>query len=245
MPRLINASLGIPELPRMIYSVNVKLLAGYFVSLLVMAAGVVAVEHITTSYAVIAFASIVIAVGCGGLFWRMLSAVPEHAVSSEQTARNPEPPNDEERHLLHAMVDALPDLIYIKDTEHRFVIANRALVRHVGLKSSEELIGKSDIDLLPPEFATRYYEDERTVLETGKPLLERVELGIVRQTGEKRWFLSTKVPFYDQQGAIRGIIGIGRDISKSIKEKEALQELVSSLTWESLSLEQHRDNDAQ
>ncbi len=221
----------------MFHSVRIKLLTVYFVSLLMMAAGILAIRRVTTSDATMAFVIVVIASGGSWLFWRMLAAFQEHTIPSAQTAPNPEPPNDEERRLLYAMVDALPDLIYIKDTEHRFVIANRALVRHMGFQHCDEIIGKSDIDVLAPEFATRYYEDERAVLESGKPLLERVEPGIDRQTGEKRWFLSTKVPFYDQHGTIRGIIGIGRDISKSIKEKEALQALVSSLTWESLHLE--------
>ena len=215
-------------------SAKVKLLTVYVVSLVMMAA----FSRVVTGDAAAALMMVALAVGGGWLFWRMLATSQERMISSEQTTQKPESSSDEERHLLHAMVDALPDLIYIKDAEHRFVIANRALVRHMGFQNDNEVIGKSDIDLLPPEFATRYYEDERAVLETGKPLLERVEPGIDQQTGEKRWFLSTKVPFYDQQGTIRGIIGIGRDISKSIKEKEALQALVSSLTWETLSLEQ-------
>ncbi|GAK50327.1 sensory box/GGDEF family protein [Candidatus Moduliflexus flocculans] len=213
----------------MIHSIHAKLLTIYFISVLIIAA----ISRLMPGDAAIVFIMIIAAIG-SGLFWRILATDRAKIVSSEQNAQEPKPSNDEERHLLHAMVDALPDLIYIKDTEHRFVIANRALVRHMGFHTCDEIIGKSDIDLLAPEFATRYYEDERVVLETGKPLLERVEPGIDKQTGEKRWFLSTKVPFYDQQGTIRGIIGIGRDISKSIKEKEALQSLVSSLTWESL-----------
>lgn len=213
----------------MIHSIHAKLLTVYFISVLIIAA----ISRLMPGGAAIVFIIIVAAIG-SGLFWRTLFTDRATMAASEQGAQEPKPSNDEERHLLHAMVDALPDLIYIKDTEHRFVIANRALVRHMGFHTCDEIIGKSDIDLLAPEFATRYYEDERVVLETGKPLLERVEPGIDKQTGEKRWFLSTKVPFYDQQGTIRGIIGIGRDISKSIKEKEALQALVSSLTWESL-----------
>ena len=145
----------------------------------------------------------------------------------------------EERILLRALIDALPDLIYIKDREHRFLVANGALVRYMGFTDSDELLGKSDFDILAPEFASRYYEDERAVLESGQPLVDRVEPGIDQRTGEKKWFLSTKVPFFDKQGNIKGIIGIGRDITKSIKEKEALQELVSTLSWENLFLNEH------
>lgn len=145
----------------------------------------------------------------------------------------------EERSLLRTLIDTLPDLIYIKDREHRFLVVNSALTRYMGFTRSDELIGKSDVDILPQELASRYYEDERTVLESGEPLVDRVEPGLDQHTGEKKWFLSTKVPFFDRQGNIKGIIGIGRDITKSIKEKEALQELVSTLSWENLFLNEH------
>lgn len=145
-----------------------------------------------------------------------------------------------ERSLLRTLIDTLPDLIYIKDTEHRFVVANTALVKHIGVETLDELLGKSDLELMPFKFATRYYEDERTVLEAGEPLLDRIEAAADCETGEKRWFLSTKVPFYDHQGKIEGLIGIGRDITRLEKEMEALQELVSDLSWENLFLSENR-----
>jgi len=227
----------------MFFSLSRKLFALYVASLFAMAAGVLMICRVTTNIIGMAVMILVLMAVGSWLFWRTLATSP-HLASSKQAAQHPEPANDEERRLLHTMIDALPDLIYIKDAEHRFVLANRALVRHMGLRACEELIGKSDSDLLRPELATRYYEDERAVLESGKPLLERVEPGIDQQTGEKRWFLSTKVPFYDQQGKIRGIIGIGRDISKNIKEKDALQALISSLTWENLQREAASEDDS-
>ena len=145
-----------------------------------------------------------------------------------------------ERNLLRTLIDTLPDLIYIKDSEHRFIVANAALVKHIGVESLDELLGKSDLELMPFKFASRYYEDERTVLENGEPLLEHIEPGIDLHTGAKHWFLSTKIPYYDHQGAIEGLIGIGRDITKLEQEMEALQELVSSLSWENLFLSEER-----
>jgi PAS domain S-box-containing protein len=135
----------------------------------------------------------------------------------------------EERHLLRTLIDALPDLIYIKDTQHRFVLANLALVHYLDLTSVDELIGKSDIQLFEPELAQRYYHDERTILETGQPLLERIEPGVDRRTKMTRWFLSTKVPFHDQRGELKGILGISRDITKRKAAEDALQELNQGL----------------
>jgi PAS domain S-box-containing protein len=135
----------------------------------------------------------------------------------------------EERQLLRTLIDALPDLIYIKDANHRFVLANTALVHYLNLTSVDELIGKSDFDLLEPELANQYYQDERAVLETGHPLLERIEPGIDRRTNMTRWFLTTKEPFHDYQGNIKGILGIGRDITKRKEAEDALQALNARL----------------
>ncbi len=130
----------------------------------------------------------------------------------------------EERHLLRTLIDALPDLIYIKDMDHRFVLVNAALVQYLNLANADELIGKSDFDLLETELANRYYQDECAVLD-GQPLLERIEPGIHRKIGATRWFLTTKVPFHDQQGNIKGILGIGRDITRRKEAEDALQAL--------------------
>lgn len=135
----------------------------------------------------------------------------------------------EERLLLRALIDALPDLIYIKDTQHRFLLVNAALVEHVGRTSAEELIGKSDFDLFDAELAQRYYQDEQTILDTEIPLLERIEPGINLKTGARRWFLSTKVPFYDHQGRVKGLLGIGRDITKQKAAEDALYDLNKGL----------------
>ena len=145
-----------------------------------------------------------------------------------------------ERNLLRSLIDTLPDLIYIKDTEHRFIVANVALARHVGVETSDELLGKSDIDLLPFKFAGRYYEDERNVLENGEALLDRIEPGVELKSGAKHWFLSSKIPYYDHQGKVEGIIGIGRDITRLEHELEALQEIVAGLSWENLFLSEGR-----
>jgi PAS domain S-box-containing protein len=135
----------------------------------------------------------------------------------------------EERHLLRTLIDALPDLIYIKDTDHRFVLANAAFVQYLNLTSIDALIGKTDLDVCEPDMANRYYQDECRVLETGQPLLERIEPGLDRQTNLTRWFLTTKAPFHDQQGNLKGILGISRDITKLKQAEDALEALNQGL----------------
>jgi PAS domain S-box-containing protein len=128
----------------------------------------------------------------------------------------------EERNLLRTLIDNLPDFIYVKDTESRFVLANTATLQVLQATEVEQLFGKTDLDLHPPELAAQYYADERGVIQSGKPLIDRQEPFVAPQ-GEKRWCLTTKVPLRDNQGQIIGLVGVGRDITSRKQEEEELQ----------------------
>src|SRR5262249_25530870 len=73
----------------------------------------------------------------------------------------------QERNLLRALMDHLPDHIFVKDRESRFVTANAATLRTLGAKSLDEVIGKTDFDFLPREQARQFYADEQAVLRSG------------------------------------------------------------------------------
>ena len=128
-----------------------------------------------------------------------------------------------EHNLLRTLIDNLPDSIYIKDTQSRFVISNVEIARRVGAKTPDELIGKTDNDFHPKELASKYYADEQQVIRSGRPLLNREEQVIDHTTGETMWNLTTKVPWRDSHGEIVGIIGIGRNITDRKRAEEALQ----------------------
>ena len=117
-----------------------------------------------------------------------------------------------ERITLQTLLDWVPDNVWVKDAESRFVIANQATARRMGL-SVQELIGKSDLELCEPELAQEYFDDERRVIETGQPMLDKEEPTAYSDTGEKTWILTTKVPLRNDQDKIIGLVGISRDIS--------------------------------
>jgi len=125
----------------------------------------------------------------------------------------------QEKNLLHTLIDNLPDRIYIKDRNSRFVICNRALAERMGKKEVSEVIGKSDFDFQLPELAEQFYRDEQEIMNSGIPLINHEEPRVMPD-GEKRWNLITKVPLRDHNGKITGIVGISRDIT-DIKKKEA------------------------
>ena len=128
-----------------------------------------------------------------------------------------------EHDLLRTLIDHLPDLIYIKDRDGRFVTCNLANAQLKGFASPEELVGKSTFDTDPPELAERYRADDLMVMRSGQPLVNREEC-IVDAAGTTRWFSTTKVPWRDTAGNIMGIIGISRDITEWKRIEAALRE---------------------
>ena len=80
-----------------------------------------------------------------------------------------------ERVSLQTLIDLVPDNLWLKDAESRFVIANDATARRMGYASSANLIDKTDLELCPPETAHKYFADERRIVETGEPLIDYEE----------------------------------------------------------------------
>ena len=130
---------------------------------------------------------------------------------------------DNERNLLRTLIDTLPDKIYIKDTEGRFIICNKATAVRLGASNPEEVIGKSDFDLLPRELAERFYADEQEIIKSGQPLIDHEE-PLDQVSGTRYWNMVTKVPIRDKHGSITGIVGSGRDITEQKQVERTLRE---------------------
>jgi len=128
---------------------------------------------------------------------------------------------EDERKLLLTLIDNLPDGVYMKDSEGRFIVANRALAQMMGAPSWEDLIGKTDHDFYPKELADICQADEQVVIKEGRRIMNREE---PRGTGEARTnVLTTKVPLTDTEGHVTGLVGISRDISELRRAQEALE----------------------
>ncbi len=116
-----------------------------------------------------------------------------------------------ERQLLRTLIDLLPDCIYVKDTQSRFLVANQNLARMIGKADSSELIGHSDADFFPAELAAKFLADEARVF-AGEALINSEEPSL-SHNGERRTVLTTKIPFRDRHGKICGLVGLSRDIT--------------------------------
>ncbi|GAK50813.1 PAS/PAC sensor hybrid histidine kinase [Candidatus Moduliflexus flocculans] len=130
----------------------------------------------------------------------------------------------EKHNLLQMLIDSTPDHIYAKDARHRFLIANQRTLYDLGLRSSEELLGKTDRDFHDPERARRFEEEEQMVMTSGQILINREDSIINFATGEQRWLLTTKAPLRDTQGNIIGLVGFNRDITERKRAEDALRE---------------------
>ncbi|MCB0165627.1 MAG: PAS domain-containing protein [Anaerolineae bacterium] len=134
-----------------------------------------------------------------------------------------------EHNLLRTLIDNLPDYIYFKDRQSRFIVTNQASAQILGAESPDDVVGKTDFDYYPAEFAAAYYSDEQTIFTEGQPLIDKEEPHI-DAAGTHRWVLTTKIPMRNEAGEVIGVVGISRDITERKKielEKEHLIKEIS------------------
>ncbi len=119
---------------------------------------------------------------------------------------------DQERNLFRFLMENIPDRIYFKDRESRFICVNAAMARLFHLTGTDAAVGKSDRDFFPLADAQQMYEDEQRVVQTGVPLYGKVEKKIMPD-GNTGWTLTTKLPLPGPNGGIIGTCGMSRDIT--------------------------------
>ena len=129
-----------------------------------------------------------------------------------------------ERNHLRALIDNLPDSVYFKDAELRFIAANASHLGLLGLSSEAEILGKTDFDVHLKEAAERYRKAEEQLLQTGMPDLDREE-ELEANDGRRFWISTSQVPLKDSSGRVIGLVGIGRDITERKHHERELRDL--------------------
>jgi len=143
---------------------------------------------------------------------------------AEELPQSHEPSLAERYDWLEAMINHVPDYIYAKDLEGRFLFANKAIVLNNGLERVEDMVGLTDYDLHPSAAAESIAAIERRVMESGEPDLGFEE----RRLRGSGWLMMSRVPLRDKAGKVIGVVGASRDISAR-KRGESLMKAQAQL----------------
>ncbi|MBI3417344.1 MAG: PAS domain-containing protein [Verrucomicrobia bacterium] len=170
----------------------------------------------------------------GSITWALTSKMPlrdkrGHIVGTFGISRDftelktIENAHEADRNLLRSLIDNLPDYIYVKDTQGRYVLDNLAHRKFLGAHTQDEIIGKLFSDFVSLELTGQPPPDDLQIVHSGQPLINHEEPAIDHR-GELRWHVTTKVPLRDAQGAVTGLVGIERDITERRQNEEQLRQ---------------------
>jgi two-component system sensor histidine kinase/response regulator len=155
-------------------------------------------------------------------FDHVLAALPpdEGGLDLFHRHRQTEQELAEERHLFRTLMENIPDKIYFKDLQSRFIRINAA--QHFHLGDPALAVGKTDFDFFTEEHAREAFADEQEVIRTGRPLVAKEE----KETwpdGHETWVSTTKMPLRDAAGRIVGTFGISRDITERKRAEDQIR----------------------
>jgi PAS domain S-box-containing protein len=148
---------------------------------------------------------------------------------TEAARRQNEEELAQERNLLRTLIDNLSDThIFVKDMHSRFITTNAEHLRTMGLTGLEQVMGKTDFDFFDQADAEQYFADDQAALNTGEPVLGRVEK-IRDSSGKTRWYLTNKIPLRDKEGKISGLVGASVNITERQRAAEREQAIARGL----------------
>jgi len=130
----------------------------------------------------------------------------------------------EERNLLRTVIDNLPDQVFVKDRQSRFLAVNSVVLKELGVKSESDIIGKSDLDLFEREVAEGYFATEQALMDSGQALINQDIHYLKLMSQTMRWLQVNKVPLRDNAGQVIGLVGLTRDVTEQKLAEENLRD---------------------
>lgn len=135
---------------------------------------------------------------------------------------------EEERFQLRQLTDHIPVQVYFKDHNSKFVMANQRMADWLSLPNSQSLIGKHDRDFFDEDHWKPAAEDEKKILETGEPITGQLEHE-TRRDGEETWVVTSKFPWRDRNGEIKGTFGVSSDVTNLVLAQREATNLAAQL----------------
>lgn len=126
--------------------------------------------------------------------------------------------------LLNALMDNIPDYIYFKDENSRFIRVSKSMVKLLNAKKPEDVVGMSDFDFHSKENAERFYKDELEIMHSMQPVVDEV-VHEQFEDGRDQWVSTTKMPLFNTSGEVVGTWGISKIITDLKKAELKAQEL--------------------
>ncbi|MFW5872458.1 MAG: two-component regulator propeller domain-containing protein, partial [bacterium] len=146
----------------------------------------------------------------------------------------------DERNLLKTLINNSPDYIYIKDTNSKFIMANKRLAVLMGAKKPEELVGKTDHDFYDAILADKFRDDEQKIMKNKEHLIGIEEPG-VDADGKPTYVSTSKIPIINMNDEVIGLIGISRDITELKLAHEKLRKQTEELQETNVLLEERQE----
>ncbi len=142
----------------------------------------------------------------------------DEMLQNEQVLNKQKEELSKEKYLMDALMESVPEHIYFKDKDSKFIRFSKSMLKLFGLSSYDELVGKSDFDFFSDEHAQPAFEDEQNIIKTGELIIDKMEKETLND-GTVRWVNTSKLPLKDTGGNIVGTFGISKNVTH-LKELE-------------------------
>lgn len=125
--------------------------------------------------------------------------------------------------LLENIMDSIPVRIFWKDTKGRYKGANKLFLDDARVSSIDEILGKTDFELTWKDIAHEYIKDDKEVIKSRKSKLN-IQEEQTREDGSKSYLNTSKVPLFDENGNVIGVIGLYEDITYKVEAQEKIKQ---------------------
>jgi PAS domain S-box-containing protein len=160
-----------------------------------------------------------------------------NSIKKQEQLETPKEETDLQTNLIRVLFNSIPDIIYVKNIEGKYILSNQAFLQKMGIHTENELVGKTDADFYSPNEIAKIISEDTFIIDKDESLTD-IEDFIIDKNGHEKWISTTKAPLRNKDGKTIGIVGIGRDITTIKQAEEAINKAQQQLEEINYTLEQ-------